>query len=79
MAFHLAIERLDIMNLSHFLWLMRKIGAIVFNPLKRFSFPVTIHFEVDDEDKITSVYVRIFTVEVAPKDSVDQLMRRLRF
>jgi hypothetical protein len=56
-----------------------KLGAIVFNPLKRFSFPTTIHYDIEDEEKITGVVSEYLPLEEAPKDSVDQLMRRLHF
>ncbi len=54
-------------------------GSIVFNPFKRFAYPSTILYELEDEDKVLTLLTQNLPVEEPPKDIVDQLMRKLHF
>lgn len=55
------------------------LSSISFNPLKRFTFPVTIYFDQINEDKILSLLMQFLPHEEAPNDPIDQLMRKLHF
>jgi len=55
------------------------IGSITFNPFKRFTFPTAIYYELTDEDKILTLVSQYLPHVEAPKDPVDQLMRKLHF
>jgi hypothetical protein len=55
------------------------LGSVVFNPFKRFAFPTTIYYDLDDEDKIEAMLVNRLPHTEAPNDPVEQLMRRFRF
>jgi hypothetical protein len=55
------------------------LGSIVFNPLKRFSFPTTIYYELPDKEKIVNAIQEFLPNTPLADDPVDQLMRRIRF
>lgn len=54
-------------------------ASIVFAPLKRFAMLVTIYFAPEDEDEITAILSDRLPYEEHTSDSVDRLMRRIRF
>jgi len=53
--------------------------SMLLMPLKRFMPAISIYYEPDDEDKITRVVADYLPFADAPRDSIDSLMRRLRF
>lgn len=54
--------------------------GIVFMPLKRFALPTTIYYAPDDENKIVAILAdQLPLEEEAYHNSIDNLMRRLRF
>lgn len=54
-------------------------ASIELAPLKRFATVTTIYFDPADEDKIVSLLAAHLPMEEVQQDSVDQLMRRIRF
>jgi hypothetical protein len=56
-----------------------ELGSIIFNPFKRFSYPITIYYNLADEEKIVNTLSLYLPIEEASKDIVEQLMRKLRF
>jgi hypothetical protein len=54
-------------------------SSIVFAPLKRFALLITIYFAPEDEDDIIAVLSDRLPYEEHTPDSVERLMRRIRF
>jgi hypothetical protein len=56
-----------------------EIASIVFNPLKRFAFPPTIYYELENEEKIVRALVEHLPVVEPLQDPIENLMRKIRF
>jgi len=54
-------------------------GSIYLMPLKRFMPPIEIHFELNDQERITSTLADYLPFEERSPDLVDTLFERLRF
>lgn len=52
---------------------------IVFLPLRRFAVPISIYYAPDDEDKIIAILSSQLPFDESHRDSVDSLMRKIRF
>jgi hypothetical protein len=56
-----------------------QLSSLVLNPLKRFMPPVSVFFDVNDEEKIMDVIGDHLPMEKGSTDRIDRLSRRLRF
>jgi len=56
-----------------------QLSSLVFMPLKRFVPPLSIYFDEDEEDAITSIVGEHLPMEQRSPDRIDSLTRRLRF
>ncbi len=54
-------------------------SSVVLVPLKRFAVPLNIHCPPEEEERIVTVLSGHLPLEEARNDSVDNLMRRIRF
>ncbi len=54
-------------------------SSIVFMPLRRFAVPTTIYYAPEDEEQILNLLADRLPFEQARRDTVDNLMRRIRF
>lgn len=53
--------------------------SVVLSPLQRFMPPISIYYELPDEDRIAEVLSNYLPFEQAPRDSMGTFMRRVRF
>lgn len=54
-------------------------SSIVFMPLKRFSPPLSIYYDPDDEQSILDLLNKSLPFEERKRDAVDSLMHKIRF
>jgi len=53
-------------------------SSLTFMPLKRFSAPLTVYYDPEDEDRIIEVVARNLPIEEYQRDAIDQLIHRFR-
>jgi len=54
-------------------------GSIVFNPFKRFEFPITIYYDPVKENEILEILADYLPNIKPTNDPIEQLMRKVRF
>ena len=55
------------------------IDSIIFMPIKRFGQAITVYFDPNDEQRILDLLANRLPMENKTHDSVERLMRRIRF
>ncbi|HUD06673.1 MAG TPA: hypothetical protein VMR34_02195 [Candidatus Saccharimonadales bacterium] len=56
-----------------------KLGSVVLLPIKRFSPPISLYYDRNDEDKILDAVSLYVPHEESKVDTVDKLIRKIRF
>ena len=54
-------------------------SSVVFMPLRRFMPIITVYFEPQDQDRIVAILADHLPMEAHQLDTIDQLMRKIRF